>query len=604
MTHLLQPALAIAAVLFDSLWEGALIAGLLWLGLRALPQLGAATRYAVWICGLAALAAIPIFTAALPASQATASTNEAVQMPRAQAVTLKFDGAPHRAVQPPIALPAEMSPVRAPRITISQSLAISAALLWLLFASSRLLLLAINLFDLARVRRDARLWSKAYAYPVFLSDRVAVPIAAGFAHPGVLLPARILEEQAPAAIESIIAHETAHLRRYDVWTNFLARFLEAATILNPAAWFMLRRLAVEREIACDDWVVARSGSGDVFARALANMAMCAGSRAPMAAPSALGSRHCVVERIERLLDGRPRRLRPSAAALGGALAVFALIALVMQSMLPVLAYAQTPHAPGRARPAGCATANRGVLQVMRFYSGDRIKTDRTPVPTASQFAAMLKKYPQERELRVAVADVTFDATGKVAKIRIVSAPNIPGLAARVKRDLAARTFEPAIVNCTAVAKTIRTVAVVQFLQAAMTHSTVDPAYQPGWSSRHPQSCKVPSLVHDGVPHFADTRGWRSLAASVRVWVNPGGAVTRSQLLRTSGKAAFDQAVLDAARAARYPLNDGTGFKPVRPDGAMLTWNQTHGYSAYSKCAPPPAQYVWSTTYAPAGLHTI
>ncbi len=55
MTALMQPALAIFAALFDSLWEGALIVGAVWLGLRMLPKLGAATRYAIWLCALAAL---------------------------------------------------------------------------------------------------------------------------------------------------------------------------------------------------------------------------------------------------------------------------------------------------------------------------------------------------------------------------------------------------------------------------------------------------------------------------------------------------------------------------------------------------------------------
>ena len=58
-------ALAIAATVFDGLWEGALIAGAVWLGLRCLPKLGAATRYAIWLCALAGLVLIPILTVGL-----------------------------------------------------------------------------------------------------------------------------------------------------------------------------------------------------------------------------------------------------------------------------------------------------------------------------------------------------------------------------------------------------------------------------------------------------------------------------------------------------------------------------------------------------------
>ena len=55
-------ALAILAGLFDSIWEGASIVGVVWLGLRCLPKLGAATRYAIWLCTLAALIVIPVPT--------------------------------------------------------------------------------------------------------------------------------------------------------------------------------------------------------------------------------------------------------------------------------------------------------------------------------------------------------------------------------------------------------------------------------------------------------------------------------------------------------------------------------------------------------------
>ncbi|MDB5070461.1 MAG: hypothetical protein JWM87_1572, partial [Candidatus Eremiobacteraeota bacterium] len=40
-TLLTNAALSVAATVFDSLWEGALIAGAVWLALRCLPQLGA-----------------------------------------------------------------------------------------------------------------------------------------------------------------------------------------------------------------------------------------------------------------------------------------------------------------------------------------------------------------------------------------------------------------------------------------------------------------------------------------------------------------------------------------------------------------------------------
>ncbi|HVA28438.1 MAG TPA: M56 family metallopeptidase, partial [Candidatus Baltobacteraceae bacterium] len=519
-----------------------------------------------------------------------------VQMPVISAAAVPASSA--------ISVPAAPAEPQAAHVTISQSVALGAALLWLLVAGVRGALLAYNLFDLVRIRRSARAWSHAHEYPVFLSDRVSVPLAVGFIHRAILLPTALVEQQAGDAIETIVTHETAHLRRYDVWTNALARVIEAFAALNPFAWFVLRRLSIEREIACDDWVVASSGSGEVFARALAAMASCAGNWAPIAAPSALGSRHSIVERIEQLLEARPRRLRLSFAALAGTLATFALIALVMQSVLPVLAYAKSaPPLQSAQVASGCATPNRGVVEVLRFDTHDRVKTDRFPVPTSTRFLAELKKYPHYREARYAIADVTFDASGKARKVVVESSPSIPDVIARVTRHFQAGTYEPALVNCVAVARTIRTATIVQYPMAAMTQSNVEPVYPEGWSAQHPTACKVPNLVHNGVPSFADSQTLPALSASVRVSVDQGGAVTSATVLKSSGRPAFDNAVLAAARDSRYPLNDGTGFKPVRPNGAMLDWNETHGYSAYSTCAPAPSSYVWNTTYTPSRMWT-
>jgi TonB family protein len=83
-------------------------------------------------------------------------------------------------------------------------------------------------------------------------------------------------------------------------------------------------------------------------------------------------------------------------------------------------------------------------------------------------------------------------------------------------------------------------------------------------------------------------------------VASSGAVTDAAIADSSGNTAFDNATLAAARSKTYPLNEGTGFKPVRPNGADLSWNATHGYSRFSKCSPLPDEYVWTATFKPAG----
>lgn len=591
----------ISAAMFDGLWEGLVIAGVVWLILRALPQLGAATRYAVWLCTLAALVAIPLLTLAFPRPHAaqpavtyTVVTTVPAATPKgdAQAATATRAGAQTFASPP--------TPSLIDRAAVSAALPVGAALLWLLVAGVRLVLLALNLLDLAGIRRRATLWSALHDYPVYISRDIDVPLAVGFLRPQVLLPSTLIEEQSSAAIEAIITHEVAHLRRGDVWTNAFARFVEALAALNPAAWFVLRRLSVEREIACDDWVVDRLGAGDIFARALATMASCAGARTPLAAPSAIGSKHSVVTRIEQLLDAHPRRLRLSLSAVGGTLMLFALIAMVLQSISPVLAYAPEQKTVQVANTC----VNHGVLYDFSFYTGDTIKHNWEPLPTVAIWNKAVKNAQNRNDVRVVTADVTFDANGKATRVALVSPPNIPGIEAHVKEHFARAAFEPAVSNCEAVATTMRVVVPIQFRTDPNTQSNVTPSYPVGWGAQHASACRVPNLVHDGVPKDADFASLPALSASVRVNVDASGTVTNATLTQPSGHADFDNALLTAARAATYPLDESTGFKPVRPNGAMLSWNNTHGYDVYSKCSPLPTAYVWTAVHRPSRVVTL
>jgi len=90
-------ALVLDAVLFASIWQGALITGVAWLALRCLPRLGAASRHAIWLCTLAALVAIPSFTVLMvqgrSASQ-TARTVAKVSQPTEMAGAKQVDPAP------------------------------------------------------------------------------------------------------------------------------------------------------------------------------------------------------------------------------------------------------------------------------------------------------------------------------------------------------------------------------------------------------------------------------------------------------------------------------------------------------------------------------
>lgn len=488
-------------------------------------------------------------------------------------------------------LPPSPAPANA-HITIPQGAAISVATLWALIAAVRLTLLLQNFRQLSALRRDAHLWTMRYAFPVWISNGVSVPIAVGFLRPGVFLPLSLVDDQSADALDAIVLHEIAHLHRCDVWSNALTRITEAFVALNPVSWLIIRQLEVEREVACDDSVVMHLGSGETFARALATIATSDRRGIPIAAPSAVGTQQSVITRIERLLDAHPRRLRLSLSALGGALMFIALIAFLMQAITPVLAYAPQTVPSGPVQLAAACTTPNHPVQMQGYedtYHGRKtIWISPGPVSFGEKFWGADK---------IAILDVTVDASGKPQKVTVVSSPDQRATQFGV-RQFENATYRPAVRNCVNVASTFRTWYPVRSNRQRL-YSIVSAAYPSGWSNQHPSACKVPDLIHDGVPPVA-MHANRPLSTSVRVYVDTAGAVTNALVVASSGNTVFDNATLAAARGATYPLNESTGFKPVRPSGADLSWNATHRYSAYSKCSPLPAQYVWSSKLEPSG----
>lgn len=120
---------------------------------------------------------------------------------------------------------------------------------------------------LARAARRVRV---SRAVRLCRSALVEVPTVVGHLKPIILIPASAFTGLTPPQLEAVLAHELAHVRRYDFLVNLLQTAAEVLLFYHPAAWWLSRRLRVEREHACDDAAV-EAVAGDVllYARALA-----------------------------------------------------------------------------------------------------------------------------------------------------------------------------------------------------------------------------------------------------------------------------------------------------------------------------------------------
>lgn len=158
-----------------------------------------------------------------------------------------------------------------------------------------------------RVRRAVRLCRSAL---------VEVPTVVGHLRPVILFPASALLGLTPQQLEAVLAHELAHVRRYDYAVNLLQTFVETLLFYHPAAWWLSSRVRAEREHACDDAAVEATG-GDAlsYARALAALEQLRGVETPPAALALAANGGSLMQRIQRLVnhDTHTYARRPFAA---------------------------------------------------------------------------------------------------------------------------------------------------------------------------------------------------------------------------------------------------------------------------------------------------
>jgi beta-lactamase regulating signal transducer with metallopeptidase domain len=149
---------------------------------------------------------------------------------------------------------------------------------------------------------------------VLRSDTCRMPMSWGIFRPVILIPACTARWPVQQR-RDILAHELAHVKRRDALTDLLARFACVVFWFNPLVWMAFNRLRVNRERACDDWVLRTGTRPSMYARHLVDVARIVRrdrSKPLFALPLAEGSQLRV--RLEAILNVAQCRARVSTAA--------------------------------------------------------------------------------------------------------------------------------------------------------------------------------------------------------------------------------------------------------------------------------------------------
>jgi beta-lactamase regulating signal transducer with metallopeptidase domain len=321
-----QPA---TALILDVTVKATLLVFLAMLVLRLRPRASAALRHRVWclvFCGLVALPvlcyllpglAVPILPAraeepdAIAQSETTASAKEVSDTHAAIApppgVPLADAWASERGTRssltafeltdndlrvetaPVSAVPDDAAIVTAPEQPEPSRLApaFNPVAIWLVGAALSLLPLIAGLVRSAALRAKAR--NILDASWIALRDQLCVrlglkrqakllevdapiiPLSCGVVRPAVVLPHSACEWNEPLR-RFVLLHELSHIKRHDVVFQLVARLACALYWFHPLVWYALYRLRVERELACDDSVLAAGERPSEYAEQLLEVA--------------------------------------------------------------------------------------------------------------------------------------------------------------------------------------------------------------------------------------------------------------------------------------------------------------------------------------------
>jgi beta-lactamase regulating signal transducer with metallopeptidase domain len=367
-------------MILDAALKVTLLLAVAGLATALMQKQSAAARHAVWAFAVLAALAIPpmegllpswraelfelpaaktvsqskpiesaVVQSELPARTAIAEAPSAVNSNRsveqkAANTPASFQSAPSGVVSAPQSSKVGTPAFALPKLTTPQILFV----IWIVGFFAALAPLAIGIVRVKAFARRANrglsaLWREtleqlpATALPsravTFMeSAETAMPLACGIFSPVVIVPGNA--ERWPAwKRRNILVHELAHVQRFDCLTQALATVLCAIYWFNPLAWVAASRMRIERELACDDRVLA-AGSQPVdyadhlleVARSLRPAAGTAMAAIAMARPSNLSTRLIAVLDSTRSRRSMSRR---GAGLLGAASLLF---------MLPLAAF--------------------------------------------------------------------------------------------------------------------------------------------------------------------------------------------------------------------------------------------------------------------------
>jgi beta-lactamase regulating signal transducer with metallopeptidase domain len=350
----------------------------------------AAARHLVWTIAMAGILVLPIASSALPSLE--------VRIPIARSAV----------TTPPIAGPESLglhadpvaNPIRSDRPEGLRDVSDGAqgpSVAWtmapiLLYVSGVLLLLARLFREPFVIRRLTRAsdhmsepeWQRQLARcaaqleigrPVRLlrsADEV-MPMTFGTRTPTIVLPASA-DEWPEDRRRAVLLHELAHIARHDCFVQRITAIACACYWPHPGVWWGARRQRIERELACDDRVLAAGAGAREYAGHLLDLAHSLRAVPAPATTLAMARARQLETRLLAVLDAARNRAALRRRGLALTIAVSILVVLPISVLRAAVVPFDAPNAATAsssdvAAPSAAPAPTTVMSQAPQQFSG-------------------------------------------------------------------------------------------------------------------------------------------------------------------------------------------------------------------------------------------
>jgi beta-lactamase regulating signal transducer with metallopeptidase domain len=272
----------------------------------------------------------------------------------------------------------------------------------------------------------------------------SMPIAVGIRRPAIVLPA-VADTWSDARRQAVLLHEMAHIARQDCLTQRMAFAACALYWFHPGTWWVARRLQIERELACDDRVIAAGAPAQDYAGHLLDIAYTFGPhRAPALAVGMARSPE-LERRLRAVVDtARDRRVPARGLRLALTVVVAALLVPLASATTKVVG-AESAHEDAKAMQASPDSFDARVIEsalrfmrIVAFTLG--VSQDRLP--------GTWEIRPIDRDglvhLRMTEVNSTFGHDVPIERFEGLTSAQLAGIGPiqfRLRRDAGTFTFD-------------------------------------------------------------------------------------------------------------------------------------------------------------------